>query len=158
MQLYAPHHRFINAQCNITRGSSITYLNGAAEQVKKKRLADHGTVQHPAPSIVMLHRGCLPMYREMGGLDCAVVFDSPRAPPSTQQASNSQRSESTVRASRCCYILGGVGPNGSACTLSIVDWNVKIFVFHVERRKVARQWKTLRSCGQRGRIGPGMRR
>lgn len=33
----------------------------------KKKLADHGTVQHAAPSIAMLHRRCLSMHREMGG-------------------------------------------------------------------------------------------
>lgn len=145
MQLCAPHHRFINAQCYITRGSSITYPNGAAEQVKKK-LADHGTVQHPAPSIAMLHRGYLSMHREMG---VWIVWWFWTAPPSTQQPSNSQRCESTVRA---CPLLScsrsrGVGAVPTAphvhCPLSTGMSRSRL---HVERRKVARQWSAGRPC------------
>lgn len=119
---------------------------------KKKKLADHGTVQHPAPSIAMLHRGCLSMHRGDGGLDCVVLFDSPSIHSAAKQQSalcghSASQPLLSCSRSRCC-------PNGSACPLSVVDWNVLISSPRgkTESGSAVVSWETLRFCDQRGRI------
>ncbi|KAK0751520.1 hypothetical protein B0T18DRAFT_70171 [Schizothecium vesticola] len=91
-----------------------------------------------------------------GGVGLCGGVRQPESPSTHSASKHSQRSKSTVRASRCCYILKCC-PSGSACHCLLLTRMSRSSSLRgkMEGGSAVNSWETLCSCDQRGRIVQG---